>query len=40
MSEPRWDNAEQIKDLLDRLLRKHQFKEKNECVDKNQRARV
>src|ERR1700736_118113 len=35
----RGNDPEQIKNLLDRLLRKHQLKEKDQEVDKNQRVR-
>src|SRR5438552_14349840 len=39
VGEARGNDAEQIENLLDRLLWKHQLKEKDQNVDKNQRAR-
>jgi hypothetical protein len=39
MSEAGRHNSEKIKDLFDTLPGKHELKEKDQCIDKNQRAR-
>jgi len=39
MSEARWHNSEEIKELFDTVSRQHQLEEKNERVDQNQCVR-